>query len=434
MSGAPPFRLPGTHFAGAIVWLLLGGAGLVAVAPDLAAARFLSPRVLAVTHLYTLGVIVASIFGALYQFYPMSLGAVARSIRVGMVGAWSLHAGAALVVAGFWFWRPWLQAAGWCALFVAIGCVAWNLLGHRRRMSQGRRVGAYVTAAHSMLGFAFLLAGARIGASLGWWTIDRLDMIAAHFHLAAFGFAGLTAVGIGGRMIPMFLVSGPPPDWPMRVIGPGVVGGLLALTGGLLFGFEPAVWLGSLIGVGSAVLFVISVARFFRRRLVRRLEPTFGHVLVGFGCLVLALAVGVAQLVLPGTSAHGWVMYGELTLLGWLVIFITGIWYRLFTFLIWLHFYGGPGARVRPAAELVHRPTAWVALGFLASGVILLVAGTAGMSLVSTRTGASGVLAGSLLVAMQYARIYGARNAGSAAAVGGRPAGSPSHNPGTLHT
>jgi hypothetical protein len=289
-------------------------------------------------------------------------------------------------------------------------------------MFLGRRVGAYVSAAHSMLGFAFLLAGARIGASLGWWTIDRLDMIAAHFHLAAFGFAGLTAVGVGGRMIPMFLVSGPPPDWPMRVIGPGVVGGLLSLTGGLLFGFAPAVWLGALIGVGSAVLFVISVARFFRRRLVRRLEPTFAHVLVGFGCLALALAVGVAQLVLPGTSARGWVMYGELTLLGWLIIFITGIWYRLFTFLIWLHFYGGPGAHVRPAAELVHRPTAWVALGLLAAGVILLVAGTAGMSLVSTRTGASGVLAGSLLVAAQYARIFGARHAGSAAAAGSRPA------------
>ena len=62
MSGAPPFRLPGTHFAGAIAWLVLAGAGLVVVAPDLAAGRFLAPRVLAVTHLYTLGVITASIF------------------------------------------------------------------------------------------------------------------------------------------------------------------------------------------------------------------------------------------------------------------------------------------------------------------------------------------------------------------------------------
>ena len=409
MNGAPPFRLPGTHFAGAIVWLLLGGAGLVAVAPDLAAATFLSPHVLAVTHLYTLGVIVTSIFGALYQFYPMSLGAAPRSIRAGVVGAWLLHAGVALIVAGFWFWRPWLQAAGWGAVFLAIGCVSWNLLPQRRKMAQGRRVGAYVSAAHSMLGFALLLGGARIGASLGWWDIDRLGMIAAHFHLAAFGFAGLTAVGVGSRMIPMFLVAGAAPEPPLRLIGPLAVAGLTVLASGLLFGFLPAVWLGAVLGVGAAVHFVVLIAGFFRRRLVRRLEPTFGHVLVGFCGLVLALAVGVVQLVLPGMSARGWITYAELTLLGWLVIFITGIWYRLFTFLIWLHFYGQPGARVRPAAELVHHGTAWAALGLLAAGVGILVGGTAWASPVATRLGAIGFLAGSLLIAAQYARIFAGR-------------------------
>jgi hypothetical protein len=413
VSDAPPFRLPGTHFAGAIIWLLLGSAGLVVVAPDLTAARFLSPRVLAVTHLYTLGVIVASIFGALYQFYPMSLGAGARSIRVGVAGAWLLHTGVALLVTGFWFWRPGLQTAGWCALFLAIGCVSWNLLPQRRRMSQGRRVGTYVSAAHSMLGFALLLAGARIGASLGWWTLDRLGVIAAHFHLAAFGFAGLTAVGVGGRMIPMFLVAGAAPDWPIRVIGPGAVGALLALTGGLLWGFLPAVWLGAVIGLAAAALFMGLIAGFFRRRLVRRLEPTFGHVLVAFSSLVLALAVGITQLLLPGTSARGWVMYGELVLLGWLVIFITGVWYRLFAFLIWLHFYGRPGTRARQAAELVHHRTAWAALGLLTGGVVLLVGGTVWTSLANVRAGATGILAGSLLIAAQYARIFRDRNRAS---------------------
>lgn len=419
MSGAPPFRLPGTHFTGAIVWLLLGGAGLVAIAPDLAAARFLSPRVIAVTHLYTLGVIVASIFGALYQFYPMSLGAGARSIRVGVAGAWLLHAGVGLVAGGFWFWLPWLQAAGWWAVFLAIACVSWNLLPHRRRMTQGRRVAAYVSAAHSLFGLALLLAGARIGASLGWWGIDRLGTIAAHFHLAAFGFAGLTAVGVGGRMIPMFMVAGAGPEWPMRVIGPAAVAGLIALAGGLLFTFPPAVWLGALLGIGAATLFAVTVAGYFRRRLVRRLEPAFGHVMVGFGCLVLALVAGVVQLALPGMSARGWVVYAELTLLGWLVVFISGIWYRLFPFLIWLHFYGRSGARVRQAAELVHRGTAWVALGLLACGLVLLVGGTALGSVGGTRAGASGFLAGSLLIGAQYPRIFLGRNAGPPSQEGG---------------
>jgi hypothetical protein len=406
-SGAPPFRLPGTHFVGAVCWLVAGGAGLVVIAPDLAAGHFLEPRVLGVTHLYTLGVIVASVFGALYQFYPMALGAGARSVRVGVGGAWLLHAGIAALVAGFWWWRPALQAAGWVLLFLAVGCVSWNLLPHRRRMTQGRRAAGYVSTAHVMLGRAMFLAAARIGASLGWWSLDRLGVIAAHFHLAAFGFAGLTAVGVGGRMLPMFLASGPGPDWPFRAIGPVGSGGLLLLSAGLIAGVSGLVWAGAIVGLLAVALFVGMVAAWFRRRLVRRLEPAFGHVAVGFGSLLLALVVGVVQLVLPGISLRGWTVYAELVLLGWLVLFITGIWYRLLGFLIWLHFYRGvQGRSAPPAATLVHRPVAWAALALMGTGLLGLVLGTGTGSAAAARAGAEGVLAGSLLVAGQYARIY----------------------------
>ena len=411
MTAAPPFRLPGIHFMGAILWLVAGGVGLVVIAPELAAARFLEPRVFAVTHAYTLGVIVASVFGALYQFYPMSLGAGARSVRVGVAGGWLLHAGVAVTVAGFWLWRPVLQAAGWILLFLAVGCVSWNLLPRRRQMDRGRRAAAYVSAAHSMLGFAMLIAAARIGESLGWWAFDRLGAIAAHFHLAAFGFAGLTAVGVGGRMLPMFMVSGAGPEWPMRTIGPIGATGVVVLAGGLLAGIGPLVWLGALLGTGAAALFAATVAGYFRRRLVRVLEPAFGHVLVGFASLVLALATGIAQLLTPGIWFRGWMVYAELTVLGWLIVFITGIWYRLLAFLIWLHFYrGGEGGRVKTAAELVNPGTAWAALGLLAGGVVLLAVGTARGSASAVGTGSWGFLGGSVLIAVQHMRIFAGRS------------------------
>ena len=404
----PPFRLPGTHFTGAIAWLVLGSAGLVAVAPELAAGNFLDRRILAVTHLFTLGVITASIFGALYQFYPMSLGAAARSIPVGVAGAWLLHAGVALLAAGLWFWRPALQAAGWLALFGSIGCVAWNLLPHRRRMTQGRHVGAYVSAAHAMLGFALLIAAARIGDALGWWTVTRLGAIAAHFHLAAFGFAGLTAVGVGSRMLPMFLVAGRAPDWPVRWIGPVAVLGLLLLASGQFAGFAPAVWGGALLGVCAAALFVLLVAGFFRHRLRRRLEPAFGHVIAGFAALVASIATGVVLLATPGFSARGWIVYAVLVLLGWLVVFITGIWYRLFAFLVWLHFYGREegATRVRTAAELVYQPAAWAALALQVLGIVTLAAGAGTGAAGIARAGAIAMLAGAAIIAGQYLRIY----------------------------
>ena len=411
---APPFRLPGVHFVGAVGWLVVGGAGLVAAAPDLAAARFLAPRVLAVTHLYTLGVVTASVFGALYQFYPMSLGAGARSVPLGVAGGWVLHLGVALLVAGLWSARAGLQAAGWVTLFLSVGCVSWNLLPHRRRLTQGRRPAAYVSAAHSMLGFAMFVAGARIGEGLGWWTVDRLGAIAAHFHLAAFGFVGLTAVGVGTRMLPMFMVSGSGADWPLRVVGPTAVLGLLALAAGLLWEIPAAVAAGAILGAVAVALFVWMVAGYFRRRLVRVLEPAFGHVLAGFVSLILALVVGLTQLAQPGISFRGWVVYAELTLLGWLVVFVTGIWYRLIPFLIWLHFYRArPGDPVPQPAELVHRPTAWLSLALIAGGVALLVAGSATGTVPLARAGSAAVLAGSTLIAGQYLRIFAGREVSS---------------------
>ena len=405
MSNAPPFRLPGTHFAGVLVSLLTGSAGLVVIAPALAAAEFLDPRVLAVTHIFTLGVIVSAVFGALYQFYPMSLGAAARSTSVGVAGAWLLHLGTILLVAGLWFWIPVLQAAGWCAIFLAVGCVSWNLLPHRRRMTQGRRTAEYVSTAHAMLGLAMLIAAARIGAALGWWETERLGSIAAHFHLGAFGLAGLTLVGVGARMLPMFLVSGPAPERPLRWINPAATVGLLLLASGLLFGFAPAVWAGASLGLAATAAFVRMVAGFVSRRLVRRLEPAFGHVIVAFVMLLAALVVGVGMLVARGFTARGWTLYAELVLLGWLVILISGVLYRLFPFLIWLHFYARLGS-TRVAAELVHRGAAWAALALLAGGVVMLAAGTALASAALARTGAIGFLFGSMVVVAQYPRMF----------------------------
>jgi hypothetical protein len=405
----PPFRLPGTHFIGAIAWLVLGATGLVAVAPLLANGQFLAPRVIAVTHLFTLGVITGSIFGALYQFYPMSLGAAPRSVRAGVAGAWLMHVGIALLVSGLWWWQPALQAAGWGVLFVVIGIVAWNLLPHRRRMEAGpaRTTASYVSAAHMLLGIAFVLAGARIGNSLGWWTLDRLGLIAAHFHLAAFGFAGLTAVGVGSRMLPMFLVAAEAPRWPVRYIGPLGAAGLFVLATGLSVARPPLTWVGAVVSLVAALLFLRLVAGYFQFRMVRRLEPAFGHVLAGFLFLAAAVATGLVQLATPGFSSRLAIVYAGLTLLGWLVLFITGIWYRLLAFLIWLHFHGRDGAtRVRTAAEIVHRPIAWATLALFVLGISALLTGV-GLGVASLATGGAVIfLAGSVALAGHYASIF----------------------------
>src|SRR5690606_257011 len=75
---SPPAILPAEHFAAALLFFALGSVGLVVVAPELAAGSFFLPRVVAVVHLFVLGFILLSIYGALCQFLPVAVGVPMR--------------------------------------------------------------------------------------------------------------------------------------------------------------------------------------------------------------------------------------------------------------------------------------------------------------------------------------------------------------------
>ena len=100
LAGTGSLLLPGEHFAAAICFLLAGAVGLVVVAPELAAGLYASPRVAAVTHLFTLGWLTTTIFGALYQLLPVALGAPIRSTRLGHAAFAAWVPGVALFAAG----------------------------------------------------------------------------------------------------------------------------------------------------------------------------------------------------------------------------------------------------------------------------------------------------------------------------------------------
>ena len=105
MGGAPTpspssVLLAGEHFAAAMLYLAAGAIGLVWIAPELAIGAFASPHVVGVAHLFTLGWLTTTIFGALYQLLPVALGAPLRSVRAGHASFWTFVPGVALFATG----------------------------------------------------------------------------------------------------------------------------------------------------------------------------------------------------------------------------------------------------------------------------------------------------------------------------------------------
>jgi hypothetical protein len=387
-----------------LLWLSGGAAGLVVVAPTLARGGFLDPRVLAVVHAFSLGVITTAIFGSLYQMLPPLLGVTVRSVRVAAAGFILLTAGALTLVTGLWLVRPGWQGAGWTLVAGAIGCASWTLLPQRRKATQGRITGLYISAGHSALGLAFLMAGARIGEGLGWWRLERLGMLAAHFHLAALGFATLTAVGVSSRIVPMFLASERTPAWPLRWIGPVALGGLVVFAVGQIGHVRGAT-------VGGAALLALAMAGYlglvsvyFRSR-TRPIDPALGHVAAAFVGLAAATVVGVGMVWTSGGALQrGVAAYAVLAVLGWLVTLIIGVYYRVIPFLTWLNLAGAAAARRDPVG-LMPRRVAWASLALLLGGTWTLAGGIGAGQAAVARAGALAYAVAVTALLGQYVRL-----------------------------
>jgi hypothetical protein len=402
----PPFWLTAEHFASALIWLLLGAIGLVTVAEELAAGNFLAPRLLAVTHVFTLGVLTTTIYGALNQFFPGALGITIRSVRVAH-WTWVLHtAGTLALVTGFWLWRPSLLGLGWILLFAGVFGSSWNLLPQRRKAPRGLLIGRYVSAGHIAFGTALLVALARIGNTLGWWPIDRMAVIASHFHLAVFGFVVFTAVGVGSWMLPMFLLAAKAPTWPLRWIGPVGMTGLAVLTAGALGAWPVATRIGGTLVLASALLYLLQLALYFQHAERRPVDPAMAHVALGVMHFAFAVVLG-ATILAGSTSVRSWLTYGLLAVVGWLVLLVVGVLYKILPFLMWMNLFGPRAAQAGAPRQEDLTSTAMVrlSLGLLALGVWGLAGGTMTGRRSLILAGAWLYLAGVVTVIGQYLRI-----------------------------
>jgi hypothetical protein len=402
----PPFWLTAEHFATALLWLLVGAVGLVAGAGDLAAGNFLAPHLLAVTHVFTLGVLTTTIYGALNQFFPGALGIAIRSVRVAH-WTWILHTtGTLALVTGFWFWRPALLGVGWLLLFAGVFGSSWNLLPQRRKAPRGLLVGRYVSAGHIALGTAMLVALARIGNSLGWWPADRMAVIASHFHLAVFGFVVFTAVGVGSWMLPMFLLAARAPTWPLRWIGPVGLLGLGILTTGALGGWAVVTRIGGALVLLSALLYLVQLSLYFRYAERRPMDPAMAHVALGVVHFAVAVVLG-ATILAGNTGVRSWTTYGLLAIVGWLVLLVVGVLYKILPFLAWMNLFGPRAAQAGAPKQEDLTSTAMVRLSLvlLALGVWGLAGGTMAGHRPLVLAGGSLFLAGVFAVLGQYVRI-----------------------------
>lgn len=368
-AAAPPFLLPAIHFAATLVWLVVAAVLLVLLAPALASGRTFDPPVFALVHVLMLGVVGSAIFGTLQQFVPGGLGVPLRSVRLGYWGFGLLQAGIVLLVGGFWWWRGAAQGLGWLLIFAAVGAVSRNILRARRLSVNGRMIGLYVSVAHSALGAGMAIAFARIGETMGWWQVDRMALLAAHALFGAVGFGTLSAIGVGSRMLPTFLM-GPGDDsrwlpWPLwlTVAGLSVFGTGAVLTNGFVMRSG-----GAILVVAGAVTVALTVRWVARKR--RPLDAALWHVMLSFVALAVALSIGAALLLGNAYDFARWAALLVALVVGWLTTLVVGVMAKILPHLAYNNL-----ARTRPGFSALGSPNRLLREDWQHTSVLLMGGG-----------------------------------------------------------
>jgi len=399
---APPFRLPGEHFTAAIVFLVLGAAGLVWIAPDLAAGAYPQATVVAVTHLFTLGWITMSIMGALYQFLPVALGEPVRSIPAAHLSFGLYAPGVAAFVTGMAFSQVPLMLTG-AALFGAGILIFAINLGATLWRATARDVTWWALAGADLFLVVTLLLGLALAGNLRWGYLgaERPTALGAHLHIAIFGWVLLVVVGVAHRLLPMFLLSHGAGDRYARA----AVGLLAAGAATLAVGHHgpPPVsrWLPALLFGGGLVALLLQARAFYRHRHRPALDPGMRSAALALGVLAVALGLaGVARFL--DASPRASTAYVLALVLG-ISLLVAALYYKIVPFLVWYHRFGPLAGkhRLSRVSDLYSARLAGGAGALLLLGVLLLLTGVIAAQVVIVRGGALVLTAGVAIEAVQ---------------------------------
>jgi hypothetical protein len=376
-SGLSPI-VPLGYLVAAAGAYVLATLGVVWLAPELS-RHYYEPRLIALTHLVTLGWITLAIMGASYQIVPVVLGRPVWSARLARWQLWILAVSIAGMVSHF-FRATWVGLLGSAAL-LAIG-IALHLVNLAMSLRGFR--GWTFTARTVLLGYAGLALTALFGLALGAnrvWLIlpgDLLPILHAHIHLALLGWVTPMVLGVSARIYPMFLLAPEPAPALGRVQLLGLAAGVPMLVVGLIA--APGLVLPGALGVAAAVVaHGLSLITMIRGRKRPALDGGLRLMLTGALFLVplTAMGLGFALDLLAGPRAA--LAYAALALGGWVSLTIAGAMLKIVPFLVWYHVYGLQAGRaaVPTLAQLAWPRMEALAHALLAGGIILLALGVA---------------------------------------------------------
>lgn len=301
--------------------------------------HFFNPPLLAITHTMALGWGTMIILGAAHQLIPVLIESALYSTSLARLSFYTTAFGIPMLVYGFYtFELNWIPVTG--AILVNAGVISFSantaLSINARKQEDVHSVFAITAACWltltTLLGLLLLL-----NFRMDFLPEGSVHFLSLHAHMGIVGWFLMMVVGVGARLIPMFLISKYVNNRMLWWIYSLMNAGLISFV--FIFLYTPgsfAFFLPVLLIASALILFIRYVKQCYRQRIRRKVDSQVGLSLFSVPLMVLP-AIMLLVLMIFGNKIDSKLgtLYGFVIFFGWLSSIIMGMTFKTLPFIVW---------------------------------------------------------------------------------------------------
>lgn len=379
---------------------------------DLMLAHYFNPYTLSITHLMALGWGTMIIFGASHQLLPVLIEGKLDSKSLAYLTFIFAAAGIPILIAGFYiFHTGWMLQTG--AVLINAGVIFYLINVFRSSFnSKKRSIHAWFIITASLWLFSTTFFGLLLvyNFNTNIFSDNSVYYLSIHAHMGLAGWFLLMVIGVGSRLIPMFLISKYTNEkllWQIYIL---VNAGLISFIIFKITGLPVTSFYISIFLVLIAILLFGKYCKAAHKVRIRRNvdEQMKASLLSVIQMLLPFIALIVTLTMLPSDKYPNIaLLYGFCILFGWITAIILGMTFKTLPFIVWNKVYHKKAhAGKTPAPkELFNEKIYHAMLLAYLIGFVIFITGIVLLNQYFLKTGAAALLTAAFLYVLNTSKI-----------------------------
>lgn len=289
------YRVIIAHYITAAIFFLIVCVSL-AFSSEAFIGHYFHPKILAITHLTTLGWITFIIMGSLYQLVPVITNKKIHSSIIASVVYFFMLIGTVLLAISFWSFNTGLLIEfAACFLFLGITLFLINILLTVRGANEKNIELDFIQTSIFWLWLtAFIGSLLAFNFRYPFLPKEHLYYLKIHAHIGLIGWFLCLIIGVAIKLIPMFLLSGKLNTKPLTYCYYIININLIALMVDSLFlNGQDRFFVYILIIFLGIVFFLNFIAKAFRTRARKKLDISLKHIYLSFLSIAIPMVLWV---------------------------------------------------------------------------------------------------------------------------------------------